>query len=50
MTSFSRKTDIDIVSGVVENIPVPIFSSIGAFLIFDAASSDPLDDDVTIAQ
>ena len=50
MTSFLRKTDTAIVSGVVENIAVPIFSSIGAFLIFDASSSDPLDDDVTIVQ
>ena len=50
MTSFSRKTEASIVSGVVENIPAPIFSSIGAFLIFDAASSEPLDDDVIITQ
>ena len=48
MTSFSRKTDAAIVLGVVENIP--IFSSIGALLIFDASSSDHLDDDVTIEQ
>ena len=50
MTSFSRQTDAAIVSGVLENIPVPIFSSIGALLIFGASSSDPLDGDVTIAQ
>ena len=50
MTSFSHKTDIAIVSGVVKNIPVPIFGSIGALLIFDASSSDPLDDDGIIAQ
>ena len=49
ITSFSRKTDTTIVSGVVENIPVPIFSSIGELLIFDASSSDPLDDGITIA-
>ena len=41
MTSFTRKTDNAIMSGVLKNIPVPNFSSIGAFLIFD-----PLDDDV----
>ena len=50
MASFSRKTDVAIVSGVLENIAVPNYSSIGALLIFDASSSDPLDDDVTIAQ
>ena len=50
MTSFSCKTDIVIVSGVLENISVPNFSSIRALLIFGASSSDPLDDDVTIAQ
>ena len=50
MTSFPRKTDVVIVSGVVENIPELILSLIGAFLIFDASGSDPLDDDVTIAQ
>ena len=50
MTSFFRRTNTAIVSIVVENIAVPIFSLIGALLVFDPSSSDPLDDDVTIAQ
>ena len=41
MTSFSRKINIAIVSGIVENIPVPNFSAIGALWIFDLPSGGP---------
>ena len=41
MTSFSRKINTAIVSGVLENIPVPNFSAIGALWIFDLPSGGP---------
>ena len=46
MTSFSLKMSIAIVSGMIKNIPLPNFNSIGELWIFYFSDGDPLDDDV----